>query len=133
MAVLVAAAAVELVDYTFGLACRIFPEISPIIKFFWLNSLIAFTFKYSRKVSSVIYVRFPLRYLYASDSHFTTFTNASIFALFVVTVAFTLPSAFLTTIGALIYAWFIWVCISIITFYWVCFTVILSWIATFVA
>jgi uncharacterized membrane protein len=46
-----------------------------------------------------------------------TFTNASIFALFVVTVAFTLPSAFLTTIGALIYAWFIWVCISIITFY----------------
>jgi hypothetical protein len=42
MAVLVAAAAVELVDYTFGLACRIFPEISPIIKFFWLNSLIAF-------------------------------------------------------------------------------------------
>jgi len=64
----------------------------------------AFTFKYSRKFSSVIYDKFPFKYWYASASHLATFTNAYIFALLVVIVAFTLPSAFFTTIGALIYA-----------------------------
>lgn len=40
----------ELCANTFGLSWRIFPCTSPIIKFLGLNSLMALTFKYSRKV-----------------------------------------------------------------------------------
>lgn len=69
---------------------------------------------------------------YYSASFLVICRKDSICALFYVNVELVLASASLMTTGALICAWLICVCISMITFCCVCFTVILSWMATLV-